>query len=258
MVTIPAAVNYSEQWVSNPSKLFQDPPEGKREINFEVPWATQGGSNNAVSFNVGSGSVAPISQINSLAIDNSDCGMDVRFIFPDSGYTVTIPAGALNVIIPVFSNATQFILAATINNETEEPKDVTRFIVLNYVPPPIAVPPTTSQSIGAQGFQNVDGSTTLTIISASDALYANGSLLAVVFRYSGLTTAAGAVQFKLVDGAGRNLYWFEIAVANATIYNVELANLNPVDFRYSGGLFLQQSGPNIGGQVAYTLPVRLP
>lgn len=253
----PPAVNYSDPWVMMPAVLNRKAPEGEKQAAFEVAWATQGGVNNSVSFNMQNQTTATFSQICALAVDNSDCGMDVRFLFPDTGYTVTIPAAAPSLIIPVFTNQVQFFLIGTVNNEVEEPKDITRFTVLNFCPPPIAVPPTTAQELGALSFTTVDGTASTPLIPAS-SVYSSGSVQGIQARFSGLTTGAGVAIFKIVDGAGQQIAWFQMAAATATVYNVELYNLNPCDIRYSGGLFLQQSGAVIGGQVAISIPVKLP
>ena len=254
---VPPAVNYPDMWTSNPSLLNRKPVEGERFANFEIDWATAGGVNNAVAINMQNQSTQTFSQICSLAVDNSDCGMDIRFLFPDTGFTVTVPAGALNLIIPVFTNQVQFIVAGTINNEQEEPKDVTRFAVLNFVPPPIAVPPTTAQELGALLVGNVDGSTLITLIAAG-SVYAIGTIEGITANYAGQAIAGGVVTFILKDGTGKLLATFQMAAANATVYNVEMLRLLPCSIRYSGGLFLQQTGTNIGGQVTLNIPVKLP
>lgn len=260
-ILVPAAVNYPSPLVALPSKMMnQEPPEGRMQIPITVDWATMGGANNCVAFNFQNNATLPMSKISALSVDNSDCGMDVRFVFPDTGETITVPALTPKLIIEIPTNGTSFYLVGTLNLQIEEPGDQTRFSILNYVPPPIAVPITTAQTPAGNGILIVDGASTTNLLDNSY----RGSLRGFRFDYNSPPAGAsadGIVVFKLVDGTGANLCWMSVSCKSGQTSNFNLANMQNMNIRYAQGIYLEQSlfiGANPSGTYSYTLLVMAP
>lgn len=260
-ILVPAAVNYPSPLVALPSKMMnQEPPEGRMQIPITVDWATMGGANNCVAFNFQNNATLPMSKISALSVDNSDCGMDVRFVFPDTGETITVPALTPKLIIEIPTNGTSFYLVGTLNLQIEEPGDQTRFSILNYVPPPIAVPITTAQTPAGNGFLAVDGVATDVLLGASF----RGSLRGFRFSYSspqGGAVADGIILFKFEDGTGQDICWFSVTCDGTQVSNVQMVNMQDLNIRYSSGLVIKQAvaaGANPGGYYTYTILVTAP
>jgi len=163
-LSVPPSINYQSPLTAVPTKWDRTPSEGSKLIPCEVDWGTMGGPSNCVSFNLQNNATLNFSQIVALSIDNSACGSDIEFIFPDTTETLSIPAYSPKTIVPVFTNQTQFWLSCP-NAESE---DITRFSILNSLPPPIAVPTTQEQSVASSGSININtGSGNSTLIAST-------------------------------------------------------------------------------------------
>src|SRR6202035_180459 len=128
------------------------------------------------------------SQIAAFSVDNSRCGSDVAFVFPDSGYTLEVPAYNQGTY-PVFTNALMFYAMAL----EGAVGDQTTFQVLNSIPPPIAVQPSEELTHAiSSGIVLTNGTTQ--IIPAT----VNGTIQAYDLGFSTPTT--GACNALLQDG----------------------------------------------------------
>jgi hypothetical protein len=243
-LVLPPAVNYPNPLISVQSRWANAPVEGNRMIQCEVDWGSMGGSGAIKNVAVQLSNNAEINfrQICALAVDNSQCGADVEFQFPDTGETLTIPAYSPKVICPVFTNATSFNVACGFDSELVESGDFTTFSIHNSVPPPIAVP--TSQEQDTSAVAAIAGAASTTAIIAAGI---NGTLNVVYVNYAspfGGLPAAGQM------GGGISSAW-----------NVILANLSNVAFRFTNGVNLVQTvagGAAIGGAFNVVLGYRQP
>jgi hypothetical protein len=264
-LSIPVAVNYQSPLVSFPLKAYRgfantkecSAPEGPRTIPVEIDWINMGGSLNCVHFNVQdgvSGSANSFSQIAGLKIDNSLCGADVVFYFPDTSETLTIPAYSPDVIVPAFTNALEFWVQAV----GDEPIDVTRFQILNFIPPPIAVPTSQEQNVSAAANIAITGAGSTQIIPAT----VSGTIEAVSLLGTIVTAgAAGEDSFQLIDGTTKVLGWGAIAASNAQSLTQLLLNLSNTSIRFSGGVSIAQFGawtPSASSFLTYNILYRKP
>jgi hypothetical protein len=131
----PANVNYPSSVYAMPCGNQDIPVEGPLQVWAEVLWGTMGGAGKAVSFNLQNQQVLNFSQISTLAIDNSLCTVPISFYFPDNDELLTIAANVKRAIVPVFSNALQFVLAAPTSLST----DITRFRAINFPIAPLII-----------------------------------------------------------------------------------------------------------------------
>jgi hypothetical protein len=106
---IPAFVQYQGVTPILRGLWNQKPVEGDRFISAEIDWGTLGGTPpyTCVQFQLSGNSPVALSQIVALSIDNGRCGSDADFIFPDSGFVLTVAAHNQG-IFPVFTNALSF------------------------------------------------------------------------------------------------------------------------------------------------------
>ena len=109
-------------------------------VSAEIDWLVTTKSQ-AVQFSLSGNSPVSMSQIVALGVDNSRSGADVAFIFPDSGFVLTVPAHN-QLIAPVFTNALMFYAsspAAIVG-------DIVSFQIFNSMPPPVPIAPSTAQN----------------------------------------------------------------------------------------------------------------
>jgi hypothetical protein len=193
-------------------------------VPIEIDWNNMGGPQYCVAINLQNNATLNFSQIVALSVDNSDCGSDIRFIFPDTGETTTIPAGAPKVIIEVFTNQVQFYVQAGINSQIVSSGDQTRFSIHNTMPPPIAIPVTQEQQFAnAAAIATSVGSTQL--IAAGQ----NGRLegVDIMFQFPTSTDPAKTCTWQLVDGDSN-------VIATGTVASTSLNATNlPGVFRQS-------------------------
>jgi hypothetical protein len=250
-INVPPAKNYSSSVVAMPCNVLKAPEEGNKMIPMEINWGTMASDEGAVHVNFSGNTTLNFRQIVALSVDNSACGSDIQFVFPDTGETTTFPAYAPKAIIEVFTNQTQFYVVA-LNSRQE---DVTNFTVLNFLPPPGNIPFTVEQSTVAVGNLAADGSTTHTIIDNG----IDGTLLGITVDRSSPWPNVGFQTFQIEDGNGVVLFvgQFDNGTANSS-GNVVLLTLNPIHVRFLNGLFLTQTGVDVGGSYCVNLLYRTP
>lgn len=246
-LAVPASVNYPNPSVMIPDVwMRKDPPEGPQMIPCEVLWGVMGGSAKCVSFNMqngGNGSVNQFSQVAALSIDNSKCGASVVFIFSDTQETITIPAYSPKVIVPVFSRSVTFFLSA--QGQTLS-ADVTRFIVHNTLPPPLAVPTSQEQSLAAvSGQLCVDGAQVYPVLAAGNS--GTLELGCAMMSSSNVGGGSWAAKFELKDGDGKLIgswSWAAFPGGDPT-FNPDFCamawNVQAAHVRFNDGLSIMQT-----------------
>jgi hypothetical protein len=247
-LTLPAFAQY--QGVLPPLRGLWNaaPAEGDRFVNAEIDWGTLGGSPayTCVQFQLSGNSPVAFSQIVALSVDNSRCGADVDFVFPDSGFVLTVPAHA-QLVAPVFTNALMFYANAPGAVAT----DTTILQILNSLPPPVALLPSSEQQ---QSFATAISLTS----NSSTQLIANtvtGTLNAIQMSFSGIpATATGISTVALVDGAGSTLW-----AAFVSAPQPGPVSLSGLEKRFVHGLSLVVSSATLSAgaivpNVYYTVP----
>lgn len=250
-LNVPPAKNYASPLIAVPTRYAETPPEGAQMIPCEVDWGTMGGPNNCVFFNLQNNAVMNFSQMVALSVDNSACGADIVFIFPDTTETLAIPAYSPKVICEIFTNQTQFYLSAP--NAASE--DITRFSIQNTLPPPIAVPTSQEQTTAAAGAEYSE--TGITEIVAPGISGTIESLS--VYGYSAGTSNATLV-FDIEDGSTPPVKVFQgTTVSSANIFTFPIVELSDLRVRFQNGLkinvtSLTGNGVGLVANVYYRTP----
>lgn len=252
---IPPAKNYGNPLVMQVSRVGLEPTEGRRQINCEVVWGEY--PDYSVNVNLQQNATLALTQIIALSVDNSQCGADVQFYFPDSADVLTIPAYNPKTIVEVFTSSRQFYVISNLNGQIVEPADITRFIVLNYLPPPIAVPTSQEQTAAvALVITGVGGGDLTNLVPAT----VSGTVEAVSVFYSGPVGGAGAIQYAVQDGSTtpRILGGGQTSWGGGNVANQQLLLLNPCHLRFNNGLNFLQNGANIAGAFSVNILYRTP
>ncbi len=195
--TLPPFVQYQGAIVPLKTKMMEPPDEGNTFINIEIDWGSYG--QNAVQLQPAANSPVAFSKISSLYVDNRRCGVDINFIFPDSGFVLPVPARTAG-LYPVLTTALMFYAVATGATMT----DVSIFQILNFVPPPVAVAESTAQNAaGAVGVAIVAGTTAIAPAGISGTL----NTLSVTGALTGV--AGGNVAVIIADHATGAPNWSE-------------------------------------------------
>ena len=261
-LTIPAFVQYQGVTPILRGLWNQKPPEGDRFISAEIDWAMVFGSFlpliKCVQFALSGNSPVALSQIVALAVDNSRCGADVQFIFPDSGFTFTVAAHN-QVVMPVFTNALTFYCNAP--NAAGQPgvlagSDVTVLQILNSMPPPIPL-------VAAIAQNHASATSVCEFVVSAGTLVAssvNGTLNNLSLSLDAVVTgASGTIQITLNDGASGLLWetFMTIATTAGTNYPINVTGLN---VRFVQGIVLNvgpttlSAGSKLAINCYYTTP----
>lgn len=197
-ITIPEFVQYQAPLFPLRGLWNTIAPEGDRFVTAEIDWGSPGLLGvSTVQFQLSGNSPVAFTQIAALSVDNSRCGSSVDFLFPDSGFFLTVP-GTNQGIYPVFTNALMFYASAP----TAAAGDITVFQILNSVPPPVAIQPAETQShSAAPGVLLSANGATIIIPSPT-----TGTLQAFTLVISTDESTAGQCDFQLVDGNGTVLF----------------------------------------------------
>lgn len=256
---IPQSVNYPSPLVAVPSLSQDEPMEGRKQVPVEILWGTMGGASKCVGFNLQNNATLNITQISALKVDNSASAADVQFIFPDTGDTITVPAGSPVVVVPVFSNAIQMYVSAP----NSLLGDVTRAQLLNYQVPPTSVGVTVERqtSSSSPGVITQATNTTFPLVPAG----INGTLQDIELWFAvGTAPAVAPVQFvmSVQDGQGTPVklinQWNFLLTAITS--KTDLLNLIGINWRFLNGVNLVLQGVSgTGGAilnqyVSYTKP----
>jgi hypothetical protein len=205
------------------------PAEGDYFVNAEVDWGSQ--NTTAIQFALSGNSPVAMSQIVALYIDNRRCGVDTDFLFPDSGFLLTVPAHAQG-LFPVLTNALMFYAIAT----GATTNDVTIVQILNSLPYPIPLLPSVAQNNAAlAGLAIANG--TLALVPAG----ISGTLNAIALSVDLNSAAGGTASVSIQDGTGAVLWAAVYNVAAGGQSNIPV-NLSGMNVRFKNGLNLVISG----------------
>jgi hypothetical protein len=213
------------------------PEEGDRFVSAEIDWGVTTGPGMAVQFLLSGNSPVAFSQIVALQCDNTSNAADVSFLFPDSAYTLVVPAYAQGVF-PVFTNALMFYVVST----TAVAGDRTLFQVLNSMPPPVAVQSSRMQQhAGIAGLLlNANGSTPLVpagVNGTLESVQITGDTLSVVNTLN--------CSISLGDGSGGTLWVGAVGGGVQVEYNI-----GPILIGFQNGINFTVSGTNLTGGFA--------
>lgn len=251
-LTIPPAKNYASPLVALPSVWNKAPTEGSRVVPAEVDWATMGGPSNCVNFNIAALASQTISQICALSVDNSLCAADVTFVFPDTGQTYTVAAYEPQAVFPVFTNQTQFFLTSPLAVGA----DTTRFAILNFLPPPVALPLSVEQNSASVGGVTITGAGTTQIVPATTSGTIEAlNIIAVVAQ----ATSNFNDLFTLKDGTGKTIWNGNFAGNVGSFADATLISQSALSIRFVNGLTLTQAGGfTPGGTLSINIYFRNP
>lgn len=200
------------------------PVEGDRFVNITIEWLITT-DQPAVQFALAGNSPVSLSQIVALAVDNGGSGADVDFVFPDSGFVLTVPAHNQGVF-PVFTNALMFYAVS----RGAIAGDRTIFQILNSLPPPIPITPSIEQNHVSIGGIPIANSTTPLIPAG-----VNGTLN--ILSLTASVIGPGVAEIALIDGAGRTI-WLTFVTAGTDANASSPINLSGLSLRFSGGVSL--------------------
>lgn len=224
-LTIPAFVQYQSPMVPLRGLWNRHPREGDQFVNVEIDWEISP-PGLAVQLALSGNSPVAISQIVALSVDNGRCGADVDFIFPDSGFVLTVPAHNQG-LYPVFTNALMFYASAP----SAALGDTTVVQILNSLPPPVPIPLIEAQSAASvAGIAPTAGSTQLVPLGTNGTL----NMLSVPINAASGTTQ-GAFELSIRDGTGK-IIWavaIEPPISALGFYNFTIPDL---DVRFVNGL----------------------
>jgi hypothetical protein len=247
-LTIPAFDQYQQPMFPLRGLWNHKPPEGDKYVNVEIDWTTTT-KGSAVQFALSGNSPVSLSQIVALVVDNGRCGEDVDFIFPDSGFILTVAAHCQGVF-PVFTNALMFYASAP----NTAAGDVTILQILNSMPPVIPIAPTEQQNrAGVSGVAIANGTTVLVPAPT------NGTVNALSITIAATAGAGGGNgQITLNDGKG-NVLWGANPSVPASTTQTFTYNLTGLNVRFLNGLNVVVAGSTFSGGVIvanayYTTP----
>lgn len=241
-INIPPAKNYTSPLVALPSIMRKDPTEGDRLVPIEIDWgptANMGGPNNCVAINLYATATQTISQIVALSIDNSACAADLEFVFPDSSQTYRVPAYTPVAVFEVVTNQTNFFVQAF----NPEDGDVTRFAILNFLPPPIVLP-VTQQPQSAAAFGAISATAAATTQLIPNTIDGRVEVLSIIATLN--SGSSGSTAYVLKDGNGTVLNAGQVYSQNGTNQNVICFQASSLDLPFVDGLqFIVTPGTGI-------------
>ncbi len=249
-IRVPNPINYSAPLIALPSRVLLPPREGNKQIPCQINWTDAPGG--CVLVNLGNNATLEFSQIAAFKIDNSLCGATVHFVFPDTGDTVTVPAYSPNTVIECFSQQTQFYVVS----DGPIAGDISRFQILNFLPPPISVSVSTEQQTAVvAGISSAVAAPTQIVGNTI-----NGTLQNVQVQFGVASPAADSnAVLTLTDGTGKVLAVSPVFVKTAIPANFSALNLTNIAVRFQGGIVATVSGLLIAaGQFSVNAYYRLP
>lgn len=253
MPSIPAAMNLGDPLTAVPSIYGREPVEGRKSVTSVVEWSKPLAKGlRAININLQDNATLSYSQVGGMIVDNSDCGCDIDFIFPDTNVVISIPAYAPYTVLGVETRQVQFFVVAN----GAIPGDITRFSILNFTPAPVSVPVTRQQLIAATGNQTLTGVGSTAIIPAT----VNGTLENFNLIVAGPQPSVNFNDLlSLVDGTGKILWQGNVAAqttASEVALNVALSGLS---VRFQQGInFVQTGGFAPGATWSVTLFYKTP
>ena len=243
-VIVPPFVQYQSPMFPLRGLWNHAPDEGDQFVNVEIDW-TVSPPGQAVQFSLSGNSPVALSQIVALSVDNGRSGVDVDFIFPDSGFVLTVPAHDQGVY-PVFTNALMFYASAP----GSAAGDITIVQILNSLPPPVPVQTTQQQNHARLASVSLANGT----IPFPELVGINGTLNTMSAAID--PTAAGSAQLALVDGRGSTVWFAQpiFTAAGPTLY----LPLTGLAVRFVNGLSIVITGSTLTGTAFFNLYYSVP
>ncbi len=233
----PGTVAYNAPIGPYPSPLRQTPnptqntvsPVGDQAVPLSINWA----SPNPQQVNLGNQNFqAPFGVIQALYVDNLNCGVEVQFLFADTGFRLSVPAGGTG-LYPVVSISNAFYVVPGVGVGAD---DVTDFVAFNFLPPPVAIQQAFFSEVGYAAPPILATAPSATTLIASPR---NGTLQTVSIQFSGGLggAAPGSAELILVDGNGQQICEIEVYINTAT-YAPPVLLFSQSDFnvRFQNGL----------------------
>jgi hypothetical protein len=249
-ITIPPFVQYQQPIVPLRGLWNNPPPEGDRFANIEIDWITTTNGATAVQILFSANSPVAFSQIVALAVDNRRSAFDINFVFPDSNFTLTVPADNQGVY-PVFTNALMFYVLA---DPAVVAGNVTVFQVLNSMPPPVALNPSAVLETNAvAGTVGLTAGNTQQIVPLGVSGTMDGFLVTINYGGSGPTSAT----LELIDGAG-SILWTDVVAGQPGTSDV--IPITGIHVRFINGVSLKVIAASPAGvssanaNIFYTTP----
>jgi hypothetical protein len=204
-------------------------PQDDMFVSQEIDWLAQGATaGKAIQFSMSGNSPVTLGQIAALVVDNSRCGSDVQFYFPDTGFELTVDARAQG-IFPVMTNALVFFAIG--NNATNT--DITIMQVCNTVPPPVAqFPASAQQVVGTASILIGTGAASTALVAAG----INGTLQSFSQTLTFQNAAVGGVTIALQDGTGAILWQGTYTCPAGGIVNIPITSPPGLNVRFRNGL----------------------
>lgn len=214
------------------------PVEGDRAIAANILWGTDDIDTAAtptgvVNFNLSNLSTQEFGQVVAIYVDNIHSGSDVVFIFPDTQFELTVPAGEEG-LYPVLSRTRAFVVTAS----ASLPGDRTYLQILNSLPPPIAISKTVFMSVATANSADLTATGATVIVPAGINGTMTGAVVIGIYIQGG--AAGGLVEIVLADGNGNQLGTTAIGVDNTTaiVPMVVLFSISSVNVRFVNGINL--------------------
>lgn len=231
---IAGAVAYGGNYQTIPITTRNTPPggEGPKSIPGVINWAgspgTNPGSAIAVLFNASLQTVAPISQIAAIYVDNTNCQADnITFYFPDTQFQFDVPAFTSGWF-PVATNGLQFYIIAS----NPIPGDQTVFNVFNIPIRPFAITESVGYKVGyANNGISLTSSSVTTIFAGSTVIRDLQITCGFLFG-----TADMLLQIALED-INSNLLWattFGTTPASTDVPFLEVLHWSNINLRVNG------------------------
>jgi hypothetical protein len=240
------------------------PREGDLYVNAEINWTvTTTGDQAAYQFNLSGNSPVALSQIVALSVDNSRCASDVKFMFPDTDYVMTVPAFN-QVITPVFTNALMFYAIAP---SPAISGDTTIVQIMNSVPPPLTLAPSIVNNATAQSSQTLANGFFNLVPPPPSGVTVSGQIEGLSITIAAVQGASpGKVDLQLFDmgtaASGVDLLWTAQAAIPASTSNTFTWNLTGLSIRFYNGVRMNMANCTMSGtinvNVYYTIPYAYP
>jgi hypothetical protein len=210
-------------------------------VAAEIDWGITTGPGMAVQFQLSGNSPVAFSQIVAMQVDNTSNSSDVQFLFPDSSYTLVVPAYT-QITTPVFTNALQFYVFSP----GAVAADRTVFQAFNSVPPPVAVQRSEEQvSLATTGVLLAANAVTHLIPLTVSGTVTGVQMLFYIPVEATAETAACALQ----DGTGAYLWEGNVGATAGATQNFSV-NLTAVRLGFNLGLTFVVSGTTLGAGAA--------
>lgn len=239
--TIPPNSPYPGPSYAIPSRETSEPAEDPQYIPLELDWSIAPFSQNSppcTSVNIAQISTQPFSQLCMIEVDNTECSVDVQFLFPDTKMTKTVPAGT-TARMAAPTSGLQFYIACV---QAAIAGDITRVLLMNYYSRPEDIPKTEFTTALAAGSVSVTANGTTPILASG-----NGILAALVVSQVLVTAGAssGSANVQLQDGTGAVLANLVAGAPPSTqVPPTMIFAAAPYNVRFQNGLKIVVSGSN--------------